>query len=498
MAKFVMAIDQGTTGTRVIIFNHQGRAVSKSYREFKQYYPQLGWVEHNPLEIWKTTLSTIEEALRHGKVKAEEISGIGITNQRETTVAWEKDTGKPVCPAIVWQCRRTASICDKLKREGLEKTFQKKTGLVLDAYFSGTKIKWILDNIPGVKLKAKKGEVLFGNIDTWLIWNLTGGKTFVTDYTNASRTLIFNIHQLCWDEELLKRLNIPRKMLPEVKSSSEVYGQTIKQGPLIEGIPIAGIAGDQQSALFGQACFKAGMAKNTYGTGCFMLLNTGDKAVNSKRGLLTTIAWGIDKRVKYALEGSIFIAGAAVQWLRDEIKIIKNSRESEKYALQVPDSGGVYLVPAFVGLGAPHWDMYARGIIVGLTRGSNKAHLIRATLESIAYQTKDVLEAMLSDSGMKIKELRVDGGAVENNFLMQFQADILGVSVVRPHTSETTALGAAYLAGLAVGFWRSKEEIANLWEKERVFIPKMNKKERERLSSGWKRAIERAKGWVKT
>lgn len=498
MAKFVMAIDQGTTGTRVIIFNHQGRAVSKSYREFKQYYPQLGWVEHNPLEIWKTTLSTIEKALRYGKVKAEEISGIGITNQRETTVVWEKDTGKPVCNAIVWQCRRTAPICDKLKREGLERTFQKKTGLVLDAYFSGTKIKWILDNISGAKLKAKKGEVLFGNIDTWLIWNLTGGKTFVTDYTNASRTLIFNIHQLCWDEELLKRLNIPEKMLPEVKSSSEVYGQTVKQGPLIEGIPLAGIAGDQQSALFGQACFKAGMAKNTYGTGCFMLLNTGDRAVNSKRGLLTTIAWGIDKRVKYALEGSIFIAGAAVQWLRDELKIIKNSRESERYALQVPDSGGVYLVPAFVGLGAPYWDMYARGTIVGLTRGSKRAHLIRATLESIAYQTKDVLEAMLSDSGMKIKELRVDGGAVENDFLMQFQADILGVPVVRPHTSETTALGAAYLAGLAVGFWKSKEEIADLWEKERAFIPKMNKKERERLSSDWKRAIERAKGWVKT
>ena len=494
MTKYVLAMDQGTTSSRAIIFNYDGQILGSISQEFEQIYPKAGWVEHNPTDIWNTQLQVTRDILKKTGIRSEEIAAIGITNQRETTLVWDRETGKPVYNAVVWQCRRTASICDELKARGWVDKIRQKTGLVIDAYFSGTKIKWILDNVEGVRERAEKGELLFGNVDTWLIRNLTKGKVHVTDYSNASRTMLFNIHNLDWDEEILTELNIPRSMLPTVKPSSHIYGYT---DPTIIGaeIPIAGIAGDQQAALFGQACFQPGMAKNTYGTGCFMLMNTGEKAVPSQNGLLTTIAWGVDGKIEYALEGSIFIAGAVVQWLRDELKIIDNAPQSEDYATKVNDTNGVYLVPAFVGLGAPYWDMYARGAIVGLTRGAKKEHIIRAALEAIAYQTRDVLEAMEKDSGIKLSTLKVDGGAVKNNFLMQFQGDILGVPVERPVVNETTALGAAYLAGLAVGYWPSKEEIAGKWAVDRKFQPEMGTEEREKLFAGWKKAVERALKW---
>lgn len=495
MAKYVMALDQGTTSSRAIIFDHSGKIVASQNQEFKQIYPKAGWVEHDPMEIWGTQIGVAKGVIEKAGINPEDIAAIGITNQRETTVVWDKNTGKPIYNAIVWQCRRTAPICDELKNKGFDKKIREKTGLVVDAYFSGTKVKWILDNVEGAREKAEKGELLFGNIDTWLIWNLTRGKVHVTDYSNASRTMLFNIHELKWDKEILEELNVPENMLPEVKPSSHVYGYTDKSIFGVE-IPIAGDAGDQQAALFGQACFKPGMAKNTYGTGCFMLMNTGEKAVPSKTGLLTTIAWGIDGKVEYALEGSIFITGAAIQWLRDELRIIDNAPQSEEYALKVEDTNGVYVVPAFVGLGAPYWDMYARGVIVGLTRGAKREHIIRATLESIAYQTRDVLEAMQEDSGIKLQALKVDGGASANNFLMQFQADILGVPVDRPQVIETTALGAAYLAGLAVGFWNSREEIEKNWNIDRRFEPAMEEEKREKLYRGWKKAVERAMKWA--
>lgn len=492
--KYILALDQGTTSSRAIVFDNAGKSVSVAQKEFTQIYPKAGWVEHDPMEIWGTQSGVAREALDKAGITADQIAAIGITNQRETTVVWDKTTGKPVYNAIVWQCRRTASICDELKGKELEASIRQKTGLVVDAYFSGTKVKWILDNVSGAREKAEKGDLLFGNIDTWLIWNLTSGRTHVTDYSNASRTMLFNINSLEWDEEILKELNIPKSMLPEAKPSSFIYGYTTKELFGAE-IPISGAAGDQQAALFGQACFKPGMAKNTYGTGCFMLMNTGEKLVGSNNGLLTTIAWGLNGKVEYALEGSIFVAGAAVQWLRDELKIIENAAASEQMATAVPDTNGVYVVPAFVGLGAPYWDMYARGAVMGLTRGANKNHLVRATLESIAYQTRDVLEAMQEDSGIELKSLKVDGGAVANNFLMQFQADILGVPVDRPVVTETTALGAAYLAGLAVGYWSDKEEIAKKWNVDKTFEPDMEEEGRSKKYAGWKKAVNRALNW---
>jgi len=463
-------------------------------KEFKQIYPKPGWVEHNPTEIYSSQIEIARDALSKANLTAVDIVSIGITNQRETTILWDKKTGKPIYNAIVWQCRRTAPICDQLKKKGLAEIIQKKTGLVVDAYFSGTKIKWILDNVKGVRERAKKGEVLFGTVDSWLIWNLTGGKVHVIDYSNASRTMIFNIHQLDWDEEILEEMDIPKAILPQPLPSSYVYGNTDKEIFGVE-IPISGDAGDQQAALFGQACYEPGMAKNTYGTGCFILMNTGGKIVSSKNGLLTTIAWGVNGKVEYALEGSIFIAGAVVQWLRDELRMINSSEEIEKYALKVKDTNGVYLVPAFVGLGAPYWDMYARGTIVGLTRGAKKEHILRAAEESIAYQSRDVLEVIQKDSGIGLKKLKVDGGAVRDNFLMQFQSDILGVPVVRPQVIETTALGAAYLSGLAIGFWKDKAEIASKWKADREFIPNMDEKIKERLYSGWKKAVSRSLSW---
>jgi glycerol kinase len=487
-------MDQGTTSSRTIIFDANGKAVGSLNKEFEQIYPKAGWVEHNPMDIWNSQMETVKTVLSKCGLKPDDIAAIGITNQRETTLVWDKNTGEPVYNAIVWQCRRTAPICDDLKAKGWTDKIRSKTGLVIDAYFSGTKVKWILDNVAGARDRAEKGELIFGNVDTWLIWNLTKGKVHVTDYTNASRTMLFNIHKLDWDDEILAELNIPRSMLPDVKPSSFVYGQT-DAAILGAAVPIAGIAGDQQAALFGQACYKPGMAKNTYGTGCFMLMNTGEKAVPSQNGLLTTIAWGIDGKVEYALEGSIFIAGAVIQWLRDELKIIDNAPQSEEYATKVEDTNGVYLVPAFVGLGAPYWDMYARGAIVGLTRGAKKEHIIRAALEAIAYQTRDVLEAMEKDSGITLQALKVDGGAVKNNFLMQFQSDILGVPVDRPVVNETTALGAAYLAGLAVGYWKNKDEIAQKWAVDQNFQPKMSAEQRTRLYKGWQKAVERAKKW---
>lgn len=493
--KYVIALDQGTTSSRAIIFDRDGQIVKVAQSEFTQYYPKPGWVEHDPMEIWGTQSGVLRQVLESAGIRPQEIAAIGITNQRETTVVWDKNTGKPIYNAIVWQCRRTANICDELKARGLEDYVRENTGLVIDAYFSGTKIKWILDNVEGAREKAERGELLFGNIDTWLIWNLTRGKVHVTDYSNASRTMIFNIKELKWDERMLEELKIPASMLPEVRPSSEIYGVTDPQTLGGAEIPIAGIAGDQQAALFGQACFQAGMAKNTYGTGCFMLMNTGEEAVTSKNGLLTTIAWGVDGKVEYALEGSIFVAGAVVQWLRDELKIIHDAKDSEYFATQVEDNNGVYLVPAFVGLGAPYWDMYARGTIVGLTRGANRNHIIRAALESIAYQTRDVLEAMQEDSGIDLQALRVDGGAVANDFLMQFQSDILGVPVHRPEVIETTALGAAYLAGLAVGFWSGKDEISKKWNVNRIFEVEMEEERREELYKGWKRAVERSLKW---
>ncbi|MBN2403218.1 MAG: glycerol kinase GlpK [Spirochaetes bacterium] len=492
--KYILALDQGTTSSRAIVFNSDGKIIKTAQKEFRQIFPKAGWVEHDPMEIWETQYTVAMEAIKAAGTTAENIAAIGITNQRETTVVWDRNTGKPVCNAIVWQCRRTADICNDLKKRKLEKYIRDNTGLVIDAYFSGTKVKWILDNVEGARQKAEKGELLFGTIDTWLIWNLTKGKVHVTDYSNASRTLMFNIKKLEWDDRMLKELNVPKSLIPDVKSSSEVYGNTDKT-VLGAEIPIAGVAGDQQAALFGQACYETGTAKNTYGTGCFMLMNTGAKAVPSRSGLVTTIAWGIDGKVEYALEGSVFIAGAVIQWLRDELKIIGSSAESEKYATEVNDTQGVYLVPAFVGLGAPYWDMNARGVIAGLTRGANKSHIIRAALESIAYQTRDVVDAMQKDSGIKLSKLKVDGGAVANNFLMQFQSDILGVDVVRPAVIETTALGAAFLAGLAVGFWKSREDIAAKLAVDRTFSCRMQSDEISKKYAGWRKAVERARNW---
>ena len=493
--KYVLALDQGTTSCRAILFDRESNIVGVAQKEFTQHYPKPGWVEHDPEEIWSTQYGVIAELMARYNVNPEEIAAIGITNQRETTVVWDKATGKPVYNAIVWQCRRTAGICDELKAKGLEEKVRYKTGLVIDAYFSGTKVKWILDNVEGAREKAEKGELLFGTIDTWLVWKLTGGKVHVTDYSNASRTMIYNIRELKWDEELLAELSIPASMLPEVKPSSCVYGETDPNTFFGHTIPISGIAGDQQAALFGQTCFEPGMAKNTYGTGCFMLMNTGDKVYESKNGLLTTIAWGIDGKVEYALEGSIFIAGAVIQWLRDGLKLIESAADSEYFASKVPDTAGVYVVPAFAGLGAPYWDMRARGTIVGLTRGANKNHIVRAALESMAYQTRDVLSAMEADSGIKLQALKVDGGAVANNLLMQFQADILGVPVERPVNIETTAMGAAYLAGLAVGFWADKNELKAKYKVSRRFEPEMAVETREKLYKGWQRAVTRARDW---
>lgn len=464
-----------------------------SQKEFTQYYPQPGWVEHDAEEIWSTQYGVIAELLARTQVNLDEIAGIGITNQRETTVVWDKQTGKPIHPAIVWQCRRTTEICDNLKARGLESKFKTKTGLVIDAYFSGTKIKWILDHVPGSREKAERGELLFGTMDTWLVWKLTQGRVHVTDYSNASRTLLYNIRELQWDEELLHELQVPLAMLPDVKPSSYLYRKTAPGSFFGHEIPIAGIAGDQQAALFGQTCFEPGMAKNTYGTGCFMLMNTGNRVIESQSGLLTTIAWGIDGQVTYALEGSIFIAGAVIQWLRDELKLIETAADSEYFASKVPDNGGVYVVPAFTGLGAPHWDMRARGAILGLTRGSNKNHIIRAALESMAYQTKDVLTAMEADSSLKLKLLKVDGGAVANNLLMQFQSDILGVKVERPQCIETTALGAAYLAGLATGFWPNAEELIKRYSIDRHFQPQMAEENSHQFYLGWREAVSRVK-----
>lgn len=490
----ILALDQGTSSSRAIVFNFAGEIVGMAQQEFRQIYPQTGWVEHDPQEIWHTQLSVAKRVLQENNISASAIKAIGITNQRETTVVWDRETGQVIYNAIVWQDRRTAAVCDQLKSEGWTDYIRKNTGLVPDAYFSGTKINWILEHVEGAAEKAAQGRLCFGTIDSWLLWKLTKGKVHATDYSNASRTLLFNINSLEWDDKLLERLNIPKSMLPEVRSSSEVYGQT---DPNIFGleIPIAGIAGDQQAALFGQGCFEAGMAKNTYGTGCFMLMNTADKAIQSNAGLLTTIAWGLDGKITYALEGSVFIAGAAIQWLRDEAKILDSAADSEYFANKVPDNGGVYVVPAFAGLGAPYWDMYARGAIFGLSRGSSKAHIIRATLESLAYQSRDLITAMEQDSGLPLKALRVDGGAAANNFLMQFQADILDVPVSRPQVLETTALGAACLAGLAVGFW-SMGDLRNDWTAERLFKPEMLAEERQKLYGFWLKAVERARAWL--
>ena len=496
MGKYIMALDQGTTSSRCIIYDKKGNMISVAQKEFTQIYPKDGWVEHDAMEIWSTQMGVAQEALLKNNFTYEDIAAIGITNQRETTVVWDKNTGIPIYNAIVWQCRRTAEYCDQLKEQGYSEIIRKKTGLLIDAYFSGTKLKWVLDNVPGAREKAEKGELLFGTIETWLIWKMTGGKVHVTDYSNASRTMMFNINTLDWDEEILNLLKVPRKILPAPMPSSCVYGYTIDN---IFGGPIAigGAAGDQQSALFGQTCFNEGECKNTYGTGCFLLMNKGEKPVFSNHGLVTTIAWGLDGKINYALEGSVFVCGAAIQWLRDEIGIMENSAESEAMALEVPDSAGLYVVPAFVGLGAPYWDPYARGAVMGITRGANKNHLVRATLESLAYQTKDLLDAMMEDLNGCISSLKVDGGASANNFLMQFQSDILNCQVMRPVCIETTSLGAAYLAGLATGYWESKEDVLGNWQVERVFNPHMDKDKKEDLLCGWKKAVERVKGWSK-
>lgn len=487
--KYVLAIDQGTTSTRAILFNKKGEIVHTSQREFTQYFPEPGWVEHDANEIWVTTLAVIAGVLIESDTKPTEIHSIGITNQRETTVVWDKNTGLPVYHALVWQSRQTSDIANQIIADGYEELVKSKTGLRVDAYFSGTKVRWILDNVEGARSRAEKGDLLFGTIDTWLIWKLTGNKVHVTDYTNASRTMMFNIHELKWDDELLDILTIPKKMLPEVRSSSEVYGETVEYHMFGQRVPIAGVAGDQQAALFGQNCFEEGMIKNTYGTGCFILMNTGEKAVNSENGLITTIAYGLDGKVNYALEGSVFVAGSAVQWLRDGLKMFTDAGETEEYALRAGNSDGVYMVPAFVGLGAPHWDTDARGAIFGLTRGTSKDVFIRATLESIAYQSKDVMETMIKDSGIPITEMRVDGGAAKNNFLMQFQSDILNIEIKRPKVSETTALGAAYLAGLATGFWESIEDIKANWLLDKSYEPKMEDAERDVLYHGWEKAV---------
>lgn len=491
MDKYIMALDLGTTSCRCIIFDKNGRICSAAQKEFTQYFPQPGWVEHDAEEIWATQTGLMYEAMSKIDITINEIAGIGITNQRETTVLWDKETGRPVHKAIVWQCRRTAGYCDELKKLGMAEFFRSKTGLVLDAYFSATKLRWLLDNAAGARERAEKGKLLFGTVDSWIIWKLTGGKVHVTDYSNASRTMLFNIHTLKWDEEILRVLKIPQQILPEVKPSSHVYGYTDSK-LFGREVPIAGAGGDQQCALFGQTCFERGEVKNTYGTGGFMLMNTGTAPVNSHNGLVTTIAWGVDDKVEYALEGSIFVAGAAVQWLRDELGLIRDAAESEVLAKSVPDANGCYVVPAFVGLGAPYWDQYARGAIVGLTRGVNRNHIVRATLESIAYQVNDVLMAMQEDSGMSITSLRVDGGACDNDFLMQFQADILNTPVVRPYCIETTAMGAAYLAGLAVGYWRSKEEILANHVIAAEFKPQMGQAKRENLLQGWHNAVKAA------
>ena len=493
--EYILALDQGTTSSRAILFDRAGKIVSLAQKTFRQIFPKPGWVEHNPMEIWGSQSGVAREALEEAGVRPEEVAAIGITNQRETTIVWDKATGKPIHNAIVWQCRRTAAICDDLKARGLEDYIRENTGLVIDAYFSATKVKWILDHVKGARERARNGELLFGTVDTWLIWNLTRGEVHVTDYSNASRTMLFNIGTLLWDQRILDELDIPACMLPEVKPSSCLYGYTDAHTFGGAMIPIAGDAGDQQAALFGHACFTDGMVKNTYGTGCFLLMNTGEKRVPSRRGLLTTIAWGIGDTVEYALEGSIFVAGASVQWLRDELKLVDNAAQSEELASAVPDTNGVYVVPAFVGLGAPYWDMYARGTIVGLTRGANRNHIVRATLESIAYQTRDVLQAMEDDSGILLKVLKVDGGAVANNFLMQSQSDILGVPVERPCVTESTAIGAAFLAGLAVGFWKNKAEIEAIRCVDRNFIPGMPAEAREKAYRGWKRAVERSRAW---
>ncbi len=492
--RYVVALDQGTTSSRAIIFDHDARIVAVSQREFTQHYPQPGWVEHDPMEIWATQSSTLTEALAKSGIHNDEIAAIGITNQRETTVVWEKATGKPVYNAIVWQCRRTAAICEELKERGLDNYVRENTGLLLDAYFSGTKVKWILDNVEGAREKAERGELLFGTIDTWLIWKMTNGEVHVTDPTNASRTMLYNIRDLQWDGHILQELGIPASMLPEVRPSSEIYGYTTRGGGA--HIPIAGIAGDQQAALFGQLCFEKGMAKNTYGTGCFLLMNTGETPVKSESGLLTTIAVGPTGNVNYALEGSVFMGGATIQWLRDELRLIDDATDTGYFAGKVKDSNGVYLVPAFVGLGAPYWDPYARGAIVGLTRGANRNHIIRAALESIAYQSRDVLDAMQKDSGIRLASLKVDGGAVANDFLMQFQSDIMGTTVVRPKLIETTALGAAFLAGLAVGFWKSTAELSDKFSIDREFEPTLPAEQREQLYAGWQKAVSRAQHWV--
>ncbi|MCM3766737.1 glycerol kinase GlpK [Neobacillus niacini] len=495
MEKYILSLDQGTTSSRAILFNKKGEIVHVAQKEFTQIFPKPGWVEHNANEIWGSILAVIASCLAEANVKPEQVAGIGITNQRETAVVWDKETGQPVYNAIVWQSRQTAEICEELKAKGHDPLFREKTGLLIDAYFSGTKVKWILDNAEGVREKANRGELLFGTIDTWLIWKLSGGQAHVTDYSNASRTLMYNIHELKWDEQLLEILTVPASMLPEVRPSSEVYGMTVDYHFFGCNVPISGVAGDQQAALFGQACYETGMAKNTYGTGCFMLMNTGEKAVKSENGLLTTIAWGIDGKVEYALEGSIFVAGSAIQWLRDGLRMFTNAAESEKYATSVASTDGVYVVPAFVGLGTPYWDSDVRGAVFGLTRGTSKEHFVRATLESLAYQTKDVLTSMEADSGIQLKALRVDGGAVANNFLMQFQSDLLNVPVQRPEIKETTALGAAYLAGLAVGYWDSKEEIAAQWYMDQSFTPDMTEEQRDELYTGWKKAVNAARAF---
>ena len=496
MGTYIMALDQGTTSSRCILFNKSGEIVSVAQQEFTQIYPKPGWVEHDPLQIWATQMSVAIAAMGKAGVTSKDIAGIGITNQRETTVVWNRHTGLPVYNAIVWQCRRTSDYIDLLKSKGYDQDILEKTGLIADAYFSGSKIRWILDNVEGAREAAEKGDLLFGTIDTWLIWKLTGGEVFVTDYTNASRTMLYNIHELCWDEEILAVMNIPKCMLPEVKASSCIYGYT-QEGILGGSIPISGIAGDQQAALFGQCCFEAGEAKNTYGTGCFLLMNTGKEAVRSKNGLLTTIAASADGSIQYALEGSIFMAGAAIQWLRDEMKLIQSAGETEACAMEVEDSNGVYVVPAFTGLGAPYWDQYARGAVVGLTRGVNRNHFIRATLESLAYQTYDVLKAMEVDSNICLSSLKVDGGACANNFLMQFLSDILNTRVERPECVETTALGAAYLAGIAVGYWQDTDDIKKNWKLERTFETKMDEKKREESIYGWHEAVKRSYGWAK-
>ncbi|MGF9710657.1 glycerol kinase GlpK [Paenibacillus naphthalenovorans] len=495
METYILSLDQGTTSSRAILFNGKSEIIHSAQQEITQFYPQPGWVEQDAEEIWESVRSVIATCLAQSGIRPSQISAIGITNQRETTVVWDKHTGKPVYRAIVWQSRQTADICEQLHAEGLEEMVRSKTGLLIDPYFSGTKLAWILDRTQDARQRAEKGELLFGTVDSWLIWKLTGGSVHVTDYSNASRTMLYNIHKLAWDDELLSLLRIPRAMLPEVRPSSCIYGYTADDLFKGQSIPIAGAAGDQQAALFGQACFEEGMAKNTYGTGCFMLMNTGEKAVTSRHGLLTTIAWGIGGKVQYALEGSIFVAGSAIQWLRDGLRMIADAKESEEFAVAAGSTDGVYVVPAFVGLGTPYWDSDVRGAVFGLTRGTTKEHFIRATLESLAYQTKDVLTAMEGDSGLSLKALRVDGGAVKNNFLMQFQSDMLGVPVDRPVVSETTALGAAYLAGLAIGYWKDQSEINAQWSVDRTFRSTMEEAEREKLYGGWKKAVHAARAF---